>query len=82
MRPRADTNDIYNFILRYKTAHGGIAPTLREICEGCDIGSISTVNRHLTYLHDAGRIIRVLKEPRNIRIPGESYTPPMQGNLP
>ncbi|MCP5016931.1 MAG: hypothetical protein GY938_16935 [Ketobacter sp.] len=76
MRPPADTELIYQYIVTYKTEHGGIAPSLREIRAGCDIGSLSTINRHLTRLHDADRIIRVPGESRNIRIPGEVYTPP------
>jgi len=68
---------IVTFIASYKTQHGGICPSYREICAACDIPSVSTLHHHLTVLERTGRITRNKQEPRNIGLPGEAYTPPL-----
>jgi SOS-response transcriptional repressor LexA len=51
------TQAVLDFIKRYKTAHDGVAPTVREIGLVCDISSTSVVMYHLGLLQKQGRIV-------------------------
>lgn len=64
---------ILAFIIQFKRANDGASPTLREICEACNIASISTAHYHLQALSDAGRIQIDYATNRNIRIPGGEW---------
>ena len=52
----------------------GIPPSVREICDACDIKSTSTVHAYLKKLEDEGYIDRRSGLNRAIRLPGESVT--------
>ncbi len=67
---------IINFIIEYKTEHGGLCPSYAQICAGCNISSLSMLSYHLERLQDMGRVSRGDGEARNITLPGEVYTPP------
>lgn len=49
---------VYEFIVAYKCAHDGNAPTFREIQEGCGISSTSMVLYYLDKLEKRGLIRR------------------------
>lgn len=65
-------NDVYRFIVRYKTAHAGNSPTFDEIMAGCEISSKSVVFQILSDLQDQS----ILKYDgvRNIDIPNSKWT--------
>lgn len=49
---------IFDYIILFKKAHNGNSPTLREIMDGCYVGSTSVVHYHLTQLESKGMIMR------------------------
>lgn len=69
----ATRDAILAFVIQYKQANDGTSPTIREICEGCGISSVSMVTYHLQVLALAGRIQIDFSTARNIRIPGGEW---------
>ncbi len=61
------TQTILVFLADFSEQHGWM-PTLREICDRCDISSKSVVNYHLHKLVESGHIERELHTARAIRI--------------
>lgn len=57
---------VYNFLV--KKMHGGIPPTVREICAATGIKSTSTVHAILNTLEEQGYILRDAKYSRAIRL--------------
>jgi len=50
-------DDIFEFLVSFKRVNGGNSPSLRQICEGCGIASVSTAHYALRDLEAAGRIM-------------------------
>jgi SOS-response transcriptional repressor LexA len=74
-KTKIDVNRVFTFIVNYKTQHDGIAPSLREIMNACDISSTSMVHVVLNLLEEGGRIERVGGKGtgRNIAVVGGSW---------
>jgi SOS-response transcriptional repressor LexA len=68
---------VYEFILRYKQAHDGIAPTLREIGVACGISSTSVVVYNLDKLEAVGKI-RLSGRNRAIEVVGGRWIAPKE----
>lgn len=64
---------VYNYLLGYIKEHG-YAPSVREICEGVNLKSTSSVFSHLSKLEEEGKIETRGNSPRAIRIIGYGYT--------
>ena len=47
--------DIYDFLLRYR-ADNSCSPSMREIAEGVDLYSVSTVHKHIHSMAEKGWI--------------------------
>jgi SOS-response transcriptional repressor LexA len=47
---------ILHYIIKYKTAHDGNSPTLREICRDCGVSSTSVADHILRNLESRGKI--------------------------
>jgi len=62
------TESVYRFITEYMNTHEGLAPSQREIAEGCYIAR-SAVVRHLDKLEAWGRIRHEPNKARSIRLP-------------
>lgn len=78
--PGDRTDLVFAFIIQWKLEHDGNSPTLREIMEGCNIGSTSTATYHRDKLVRA-RMIRLIgkkRDGRRIEVIGGkwSYTKP------
>lgn len=77
-RDRTTTQEILNFIVRYKLANDGISPTLQEIADQCDaVSHKSVVKYHLDALVDAGYIEKEHYNYRTIKVIGAEWTPPI-----
>lgn len=74
---------VYEFILKFKKAHDGVAPTVSEIGEACGVSSTSMVRRHLNSLVLFGMIeVDYSKgKSRMISVPGARWTPPLNGDF-
>lgn len=68
-----ETEQVFKYLVSFKTEHDGVAPTLREIQDALDLSSISTVCYHLNKLEAAGRIRREFALTRHIRVVGGSW---------
>ena len=62
-------DEIYNFIINYMVENI-IPPTVREIREGVELKSTSSVYTHLRNLEQMGKITMRSSEPRTIRPTG------------
>lgn len=58
MSAKDKRDEVYDFILEYKTKHEGNSPSFSEIAEGCNLNSTSLVNYYLDQLEIDGRIKR------------------------
>jgi SOS-response transcriptional repressor LexA len=56
LSPRVD--QVYDFIVKFKSDHGGNSPTIREIADAVEIPSTSTVDYYLGILEHLGKIKR------------------------
>lgn len=75
---RHNPNDVLRYIVRYKIAHDGNSPSIREICKAMDIPSTSSCNYILRYLQQAGQItIPGHGESRTIEIVGGYQNHPL-----
>ena len=66
---------LYEFIVGYKTDHGGASPTVREMALALDT-VVSVIHYHLNVLDKLGRIRLVRgsgQAMRHIAIPGETW---------
>lgn len=63
---------VYNFLIKYVEKHG-YAPSVREICEGVNLKSTSSVFSHLSKLEEEGKIEMRGNSPRAIKIIGYGY---------
>lgn len=61
---------IYDFLCDY-IRENGFAPAVRDICQGLDIRSTSTVHTHLKRLEESGRIVYASGKRRAITLPQE-----------
>ena len=66
---------IFSFIVAYKQAHDGVAPTLREIAEACHI-VLSGAHYHLSRLEADHRVRFSDSRSRTIEIVGGTWLPP------
>lgn len=65
-----DTREkVFDFIVSYKQAHDGLAPSYTEIMAACEIKSRAHVHFVLNALHDDG-IINKGDGYRNLSVPG------------
>ena len=71
--PRYD--QIYNFIVRFKIAHNGNSPTIRQIGDEIGVVSTSQVSHYLNQMVRLGKIERDGKF-RMISIPGGQWFAP------
>lgn len=55
IRLSPDTMRVYEFVVRFIQAHGGMSPTQQDIAAACFM-SRSSVQKHLTFLHASGYI--------------------------
>jgi len=62
-------NEIFYYIISYKTDNDGLSPTYREICAEFDIKSTSTVRYYLKLLEEEGRITFGYRK-RGIKVKG------------
>lgn len=65
--------EIFDFIVQYKTANDGQSPTMREMMGGTDITSTSVITYYLDTLVEYGLILRVDKESRGIQVVGGKW---------
>lgn len=74
----SETRDrIYAFICDYARTHAGRTPSRREIAEGTNLASTSTIQYHLEIMDAEGRIVLGgMHTPRNIELPGATWSPP------
>lgn len=80
-----ETNDaVMAFVVRFCIGTGGVPPTLREICDGCDLSSTNVAHRHLKALEERG-LVRSWAgaiagdkagASRGIEVVGASWVPP------
>lgn len=63
---------ILKFIVDYVTENG-YPPTVREICEGVNHKSTSSVHNHLKAMRLIGMIEGEVDKPRAIRVPGYKF---------
>lgn len=59
---------LLRFIAGYMEAHGGIAPTYREMADGIGASAPSVVQRMLTRLEERGRLRRMPNRERAIEL--------------
>ena len=68
---------LYDYIVEYKTTHGGETPRLRDMMTETGLASPSVVHYHLRLMADEG-LIRLVNDGgkmRHIAIPGECWRP-------
>lgn len=58
---------VYDFLVKFITENG-YAPTVREICDGTDLTSTSSVYNHLITLERIGKIHMERNKPRTISL--------------
>lgn len=71
--------DVLRAIVDFKRAHGGAAPTVRDLMAILDVRSTSVIRHHLERLEKIGLIKSSVDGERLARIiclPGERYTAP------
>lgn len=69
---------LLDFIITFKRAHDGCAPTVREICEALHLSTTSSVRLHLDALERHGLIRCGAKsQARMIEVIGATWTPPL-----
>lgn len=66
--------EILDYIIRYKAANDGVAPSRREIVANCSPGSTSEASRLLGRLQKFGFIQIDPDDPRVIRVDGGKWT--------
>lgn len=74
------TKKVLDYIFNYKRSHDGASPSIREICEGCNLRSTSNGFYHLNKLQRAGLIEHEANTARNIRVIGEQWSCPQVVN--
>lgn len=72
---------VYAFIVGYKQEHDGVAPSHREIVDGCGLPGVSSVVCVLNRLEDAGRIYRSDGASRSIAVVGGRWTLALSGGM-
>lgn len=73
--------EILDYIRDYIESEN-MAPSVREICEGCGISSTSTVHRYLHYLESEGRIHMSQGKNRAIFLPEEDTDEEEEQGIP
>ena len=63
---------IYDFIIGFITKNG-YSPSIREICNGTNIKSTSTVHRQLLVLEKMGMIRSAMNKSRTISVVGYEF---------
>lgn len=66
---------VLNFIIQYKSAHGGNSPSTREIAQAVGLSSTSRVDVRIDELEAAGRLQRLgdKYQVRLLDVPGYSW---------
>ena len=72
------TERVYRYIVAYKRAHDGCAPTVRDICDACTISSTSVAAYYLRQLEAARRIEWQGGAARTIEVVGGRWQPPQE----
>jgi SOS-response transcriptional repressor LexA len=70
------SEDVYDAIIAYKSAHDGNSPTLRQLGAACGIASTFHVSLLLTRLEENGLIKRTPFKPCSIQVVGATWHPP------
>lgn len=76
-RPRSEgkSHTLLNFIIKYKTAHDGNSPSVREMAKAMDYNTTSAVGYHLDKLEAEGKIRRRFRmQTRSIEVAGGVWT--------
>jgi SOS-response transcriptional repressor LexA len=73
--PVRKQESIYAFILRYKAAHDGNSPSIREIGRACRVYSTSHVHYCLVRLEMDGKI-KLVRGARSIEVIGGVWSGP------
>ena len=65
---------IFEYVVRYIQEHG-YSPTVREICDGCNMKSTNTAHNHLKDMIAKGMLETDagIGSPRAIRVPGYKF---------
>ena len=81
MRNRIDKSEaVYDFIKKY-VSDNGYAPTVREICEACNIKSTATAFNYLNELSARGIIRKTDRRNRAVSLKNSSITVPLIGSV-
>lgn len=81
MRTRIDkSQEIYEFIQEYMDENG-YAPSVREVCEHCNIKSTATAYSYMNQLHDKGLIVKQSNRNRAISLGRSTVTAPLIGTV-
>ena len=67
---------VLRFIIRYKMAHDGNSPSIREMGDACGVSSTSVVAYNLEKLERAGKI--EIDGSRGIQVVGGRWVPPAE----
>lgn len=67
------TDQVYRFIIRYKSENDGNSPSVRDICDALRINSTSVCSYHLRRLVQDGRIGMSKKSSRSIVVVGGQW---------
>lgn len=68
-----DNDIVFAWLVKYKSQHNGNSPTLREMCTGLNISSISVAHHILDGLQKQGRIVLPHKGCNGIEITGSKW---------
>lgn len=66
---KGNRKNVYDFIVKFITKNG-YAPSVREICDGTDLKSTSSVYNHLMVLERMGKIHMKANKTRAISLVG------------
>lgn len=83
MKKKCTKEKVYDFILQFYEDYG-YYPTIREICDGLDVSSTSTIHAHLKKLKESGALIKESNKNRVFSIPNtrpESINIPLIGEI-
>ena len=69
---KGNRKNVYDFIVKFITKNG-YAPSVREICDGTDLKSTSSVYNHLMVLERMGKIHMKANKTRAISLVGYDF---------
>ena len=74
-------NEVFEFIIKFKTENDGQSPTLRDIVQNTLASSTSVASYVLDELEEDGKIKRTANWDRGIRVIGGKWTYEKSNNL-